>query len=165
MFALLGLILGVGLTSWGHSPPLTFDRFEITLPDQPEGAAPLRGRLIVFLVEDRGHFARAEPLDGPFLRKPQPIVSIAVEARGDDGTIVLGDGVVFRCPSSSGTGTVDADYYEEMPFPYFNRVICHSPMNEWWSRTWAHFGKLCRSVQVLNAFQCDLVCTTSVLNK
>ena len=94
MFALLGLILGVGLTSWGHSPPLTFDRFEITLPDQPEGAAPLRGRLIVFLVEDRGHFARAEPLDGPFLRKPQPIVSIAVEARGDDGTIVLGDGVV-----------------------------------------------------------------------
>lgn len=93
MVAILGLILGAGLALGGDEPPSTFDRFKITLPAQAEPSAPLRGRLIVFLVEDRGHFARAEPLDGPFLRKPQPIVSVAIDGAPVDGVVMLGDGI------------------------------------------------------------------------
>ena len=47
---------------------------------------------------------------------------------------VLGDGVVFRCPGGTATGTVDADYYEEMPFPYFNERFRSMPRLFW------HFG-------------------------
>lgn len=48
---------------------------------------------------------------------------------------VLGDGAVFRCKGSAATdNTLHADYYEEMPFSYFNERFQNLPRMFW------HFG-------------------------
>jgi hypothetical protein len=73
--------------------PQSSDRFRIAIPAGVATTAPVSGRLIVFLVEARARFEHAEPLDAPFLRKPQPIVSIRVEDLSSVDFVELGDDV------------------------------------------------------------------------
>lgn len=87
--ALVGDLSGAPL----EARPEKGDRFQITLPTQVEGEEPLQGRLIIFLVEERGRFKWEDPIDAPFLRKPQPIASIALHEHPQNGVLALGDDV------------------------------------------------------------------------
>ena len=77
----------------------TGDQFKVRISPalletlKPDTEAPREPRLIILFTEDRGRMKFSDPLQAPFLTRPQPIASTSARAwpNEPDGFLLVGD--------------------------------------------------------------------------
>ena len=109
------------------------DYFQIELPDQlrtnPEGLKSSSARVLLLLCENRGRYQRTDPLDAPFLGRPQPIASISAQKLFENPSLTLGDGVAGTTSTPARFDQLEGDFNIRAVLDYGRSRGHYSPGN------------------------------------
>ena len=109
------------------------DYFQIELPDRLrsglEGLKNSPARVLLLLCEGRGRYNTADPIDAPFLSRPQPIASISANELVDNTSIKLGDGIAGTVSTPAQFDQLQGDFNVRAVLDYGLSRSHYSPGN------------------------------------